>query len=527
MASSPSTVAAASDTAHRPWLPTALTAFSLSHLCFVRAWFSVLYDKDFGYFNLIRVNAHTLVGLALNMLLLALVFWLAATGVQRLGWRWLKRIEILVVLVLFLIPINFVRLEYFSISAATMLAFATHPVILTAVAIGGLLIWRWYSWAARVIRALLLVLSPLGMMTFGRILLILMGVIELRQHQEPIILAPLLAEAKSQPRVVWLILDELDYRLTFSERPSHVHLPAFDRLRAESLFATNALPPANSTITSLPTLITGQRVAAAALCSPHDLRLTLAPGGETARWSALSNVFSRARSLGFNSAAVAWYHPYDRVFSNALSFCSWYPMPLFQQARGRNLGEAMANHLWSNLSPIQQRRLTLRIYHDSLAKAIQVTTNRHYGLSFLHLPGPHHPAIYDSKEDRFTILNFSTAQGYFDNLALTDMALGELRRQMESAGVWDDTWLIVSADHPWRESARYDGRFDQRIPFLVKAPGRSQAIEFANRFNTIVTADFILAILSEKINSPASARDWLIQNLIDIPPEQGVSKWDH
>jgi len=511
----------------RSWLVNAALAMSLAHLCFVRAWFSVLNDADYGYFNRIPVNAATLAGLALNMLLLASVFWLAATGLGRQHRLWPKRLGILAVLALFLIPIDFVRLNYFAISGAAMLALVRQPLVLALSAVLCLLVWRWHSLAARGVRAILLILLPLAGLTWVRLFLIMLNLVTLRQYEGLPVLAPPLTLAKSQPRIVWLVFDELDYRVTFAERPANLPLPELDRLRAESLCATAALPPSNDTLLSMPALTTGRRVVAAEPCSPQDLRLTLADPSLTATWSSLPNVFSRAQKLGFNCAVVAWYHPYDRVFGNLLTHCTWYPFPLFELGRGLTLASAMANQFWSTLAPLQLRRLELQVYQHSLSDALEVVASRQFGLSLLHLPGPHKPGIYLPHENRFTIAHFSTVQGYFDNLALTDLTLGQLRLRMESAGTWDQSWLIVSSDHGWREAVRYDGRSDLRVPFLVKAPGHAQGMEFTARFNTLLTPGLIMAILREDVRSLEAARDWLAKNLVDHPPSARNPEHDH
>ena len=66
------------------------------------------------------------------------------------------------------------------------------------------------------------------------------------------------------------------------------------------------------------------------------------------------------------------------------------------------------------------------------------------------------------------------ATGYFNNLALAYRFLGQLRHAMETSGAWDKSWVIISADHSWRDSRIYDGVIDLRVPFLVKAPGAGQ-----------------------------------------------------
>ena len=48
---------------------------------------------------------------------------------------------------------------------------------------------------------------------------------------------------EGQPRVVWIIFDEADYRMIFEQRPASLEMPEFDRLREESLSANNAISP--------------------------------------------------------------------------------------------------------------------------------------------------------------------------------------------------------------------------------------------------------------------------------------------
>ena len=50
------------------------------------------------------------------------------------------------------------------------------------------------------------------------------------------------ARGKS-PRVLWVIADEWDYRLTFVDRNPTLQLPEIDRLRGTSLYADHASPP--------------------------------------------------------------------------------------------------------------------------------------------------------------------------------------------------------------------------------------------------------------------------------------------
>ncbi|MCX8156674.1 MAG: sulfatase-like hydrolase/transferase [Verrucomicrobiae bacterium] len=500
---------------------------SMANLLMIRAWFSILYDEDFGYYNRQPVNLATLLALLVSLLALAGVTFLGLQLWRRLRWRWSRPVGVLFSLALLLIPVNFFRLSVLDIPGATIIGLAKHPLFLAGSAAGCFLVfWRW-TWAARFLRAVLFILLPLSLLSGGKLLLVLGGVLKLRQHEGPPKLASLLPEGRSQPRLIWLVFDELDFRLVFQERPAGLCLPELDRLRAEALFATHARPPAYGTLLSMPALTTGELVRKASPCSPFDLQLEVAATGEIRRWSQMPNIFEDARRLGYNNAIVAWHHPYRRVFSNVVSVCEWFPSPVFEQARGSNFTAALVNQWCSMVAPLQQRRLQIRIQQQAEAAALQMVTNRQLGLVFLHLPPPHKPGIYVPEKDAFTLWQFSTVQGYWDNLVLTDRMLGRLRAALEDQGQWENTWLVITADHAWRESHRYDGRFDERVPWLLKAPGRCAGGPYDRRFNTVVTRHLLLAIMREEVRTADAARHWLNQHAPDLPPVTDLSPNDH
>jgi arylsulfatase A-like enzyme len=80
---------------------------------------------------------------------------------------------------------------------------------------------------------------------------------------------------------------------------------------------------------------------------------------------------------------------------------------------------------------------------------------------------------------------------------------------MEASGQWDKTWVILSADHSWRESKLYDGQRDFRVPYLIKPPGATVSAEYTRPFNTVLTHDLILAILRGELTDGQSIAPWL------------------
>jgi arylsulfatase A-like enzyme len=149
------------------------------------------------------------------------------------------------------------------------------------------------------------------------------------------------------------------------------------------------------------------------------------------------------------------------------------------------------------------------VHRHSLADALQVVADDRFGLTLLHLPAPHLPGVYLANRQQFTIRRLNNVEAYLNNLTLADRELGEIRRTMENAGLWDKTWVIVSSDHSWRSSRQYDHVRDLRVPFLVKTPGTNAPATYASQFNTVLTHDLILAMLQEQVTNQQAVVDWL------------------
>jgi hypothetical protein len=486
----------------------AILALSLANLCFLPAWFSQLADADFGYYNNMPITPPTLLALLANIVWLGLVIWLVLCVRRRYQNGLLHFLIHLGFFMLLLIPLDFVRGWIHLPDRVSVLLRQHPPLLFAAVVIVATLLWQ-HRRVAKLTAVIVGILSPLAFMTLAKIVLVCLGVIHLQQADFTTTFPPLSPVQTGRPRVIWIIFDEMDYRLAFEQRPVGVSMPAFDRLRAESLSATTAYPPADATVISMPGLISGQRIAQVGLTNSSDLAIVLADSGQYAYWSKLPSVFSATRELGFNTALVGWSIPYDRELGKYLNYCEWYPFPGFQPARAATFGAAIVRQISCMVPPLHMQYDYIQLYLNSMTASLSVVTNSSYGMILLHLLPPHPPGMYLPDKDRFTIWPIPKAKGYCNSLVLADRSLDKLRQALEASGEWDKTWLIVSADHSWRDSRAYDGQRDLRVPYLVKAPGSANGIEFATQFNTVVTHDLILTMLRGEITNGLDAASWL------------------
>ncbi|MGH9261260.1 MAG: hypothetical protein ACRD08_15445, partial [Acidimicrobiales bacterium] len=126
-------------------------------------------------------------------------------------------------------------------------------------------------------------------------------------------------------------------------------------------------------------------------------------------------------------------------------------------------------------------------------------------LVFVHLNVPHTPIIYDRRRGPaggFSLHN-GRADGHADNMVLADRALGELRRHMEAAGLWERTALIVVSDHP-----RGAPRYERLVPFLVRLPGARGATT-DRPFPTAKLGPLVQDLLAGRLTTTADVVRWM------------------
>lgn len=311
-------------------------------------------------------------------------------------------------------------------------------------------------------------------------------------------------------RIVWIVFDELDYRLTFPERPSGLPLPEFDRLRAGSLFADDAVSPALTTRQSVPSLLIGKTISEVSPQGPSEMLVDGAP------LMAQSTIFSSVHRAGGNAAVAGWYLPYCRLFSQDLTACSWYDLENLINNTGGNFPQSLLFQQQSLFEygylSLFRRSLSARHRIQMLEairrEAVRDATDPSLNLVFLHLPVPHAPHFYDRSSRTFTRRN-SGAEGYADSLALADSFLGDLRAAMTAAGLWDTTTVLVTSDHKNKAAPDFDGKSDPRVPFLLKLAGYSSPLLYRESLHTVITKALLEAVFQGQVASPDQAANWL------------------
>ncbi len=521
-------------------------SLSLANLCFLNVW-DETQDYSVHYYQKTPSTGYLLGATICSVLLLAGVFWIALRLFSHIRSATLRHAARVSLLAFLLIPLNFARMALHvsagSVSGAMgkggALAAGAAAAVGLALAIARRRQVVWNS--ASTILIVMLPLFPVALARAACGVYLADGRAAFAPRQA--------AAAEHHPartRVVWIVFDELDERLLFEQRPAGLQLPEFDRLRQEALVASAAYAPGGDTSVSLPALTIGELVMSAEIKGADELRLTLKKDGRVVSWKDAPTIFGKAHAMGMRSAVAGWFHPYCRILGQHLADCAWEPAPwplrTEEHARklgfGRTLlGQAQREIRKTPLAPWfhleetpntahadgPMRRIVWEeqaaAYRSITRSALAAVGDTSLDLVFLHFPVPHPIGIYNRSKQAFTA---DESNSYIDNLALADRTLGEVRRAMEEAGGWDSDAIVVSSDHPlrtemWRqepgwteEMARITGNAQCKlVPYLLKLPGQRSRQAYRAPFNTVLTADLVLQILTGEVRTAQDASEWL------------------
>jgi hypothetical protein len=491
-------------------------SLSLSNLMFLRLWLKLLPFRSGSSYVLGYSPFNSYLALMLNVLIWGGLFFLILRGSRRSArafpWALLALTAVVGFAALYGIGNSLMSLARFAFlfGAGKVVYLEIFLVLSGSVVLASLIRFR-----AKLVRPLLLLpllLAPFVTVTFGEAATALWKIEPPRNFDRHTRTAAVPLRNRLATPVVWMIFDETDYRLAFPARPANLSLPAFDGFRNSSLYATRAYSPSDVTQVSLPSLLTGIPLKGTEPVGARRLDLIRADTGARLDFAGQESIFDRIRARKGSSALFGWYHPYSRVL-RGVDLCSDYPMYTFFTS-DKLLPVLLGQNweLWDvRFLPINNTVIGdnhIRILKRMQSEVLSAVRSQEPSLMFLHYPVPHAPNIYDRSSRKFAF-NRSRREGYFDNLALADRCLGELRAEMERKGTWDRAMVVVSSDHHWRTNT-YDGKIDfEHVPFMVKFPGQRRGVTYDGKFNTVLTQGLILAYLDGKVKSPEEAERWL------------------
>ncbi len=442
-----------------------LISVSVGNLCVLRHWYDVedLQAISLDYFRTHPPANTLLYSTLLASAIISALCFLAVTWIRRNGNPWFIAAARVAFLAALIVPLESVRVYWNDRNGradwGSNLSLVALDLVLLAGIVGVLRGHLRILRTAKRVMTIMVLFLPIFLIYFAG----------MHSEQEPAAaylerarLPPLPMRPgtgnRPAPRVIWLLFDEFDQRLAFDDRQPGVELPELDRLRSESFVGTHALQTAGWTMLAVPSMLSGQIFSHSESADASTLLVRPAGSAAQVSWRDQPNVFGRAREAGLNTALVGWHHPYCRVLGDSLTRCFdqlsgtatealthetlaeeqgvWKSLftifyePAESLAHLLVRGKYPAEYLHDKFTQARQQQQYFRIRDRAYQQAVDPRVD----FLYVHFPTPHLFADLRRQKEK-NILPQARKTTYFDNLALVDRTVGELRKTLEQAGL--------------------------------------------------------------------------------------------
>lgn len=322
--------------------------------------------------------------------------------------------------------------------------------------------------------------------------------------------------ATSRPNIVWVISDELQYPLAFTkDGQARPELPNLAALQKQSTTYTRAYSAANYTDYAVPSQLTGISDAASqgndrmekvraglgiipGLSNEYSV-VTESPiyhfecndaNCASVGSDASQSVFSRYLGFAADTAAIAGKTALAEPFSNLFPSLDGKWKDFW--SGGDEFGnDADADSVSKAISGIQQARSA---YPDAPVFALWHTIRTHAPWAVDRQGLPIYPArlpvvegahmVGSDKAGKYSTPQLQSLERrlYAASAIDFDRQLGELVAELKAEGTFDDTMIVVTADHgatiPITQDRRYGDTLSERwsqvahVPLMIKGPGQ-------------------------------------------------------
>jgi hypothetical protein len=294
-------------------------------------------------------------------------------------------------------------------------------------------------------------------------------------------------------RIVWVLLDELSYRLAIEAPPPDISLKNFADFRGESYEFTQVKAPSYWTEVVVPSVILGKQINGVHSNADGMLWYHAANEGWT-KFDEGNSLFADARRKGWTIGLDGYFNPYCRIMPTVLDRCSWFreTMNLSQMSGSWSTLQNIispALHFTEGFKPEDRTAARqpegdhIYILDEQVQAANELLDDSRLKFLFIHLAVPHSPGSFVVEGSR------GRNNTYKENLQLADKIFGELRQRIAQEDNGDQTTIVLTSDHSWRTwywrvstfwskadeaFSKVPGNYDERPVLMVHLPGETE-----------------------------------------------------
>jgi hypothetical protein len=292
-------------------------------------------------------------------------------------------------------------------------------------------------------------------------------------------------EAACAP-VLALLFDELSFYYVYDQDDNiRPELQGLSRLGSQATHYLTVVAPGRETLDALPSFLAARRVREIEV---RDSRLMeRGPESELLPFDAAlaDGLFGTARRLGFSTEIGGYYLAYCDMLREVVDVCrsrSFYNVsPVDSFSLTAPIRTTLV--LWPRQFPFGLLKLAPFARHqrnmvEDLTAFARRPIERHPPtFRLMHFSVPHLPFVFDADgyDPPPDPLLTAPDDEYVQQVQYVDRMVAGLMEELRRAGVYDETTIVVLADHGYRFGGRE--RDPLQIPFIVKQAGQQQRAE--------------------------------------------------
>jgi len=347
-----------------------------------------------------------------------------------------------------------------------------------------------------------------------------------------------LTRAESSTPVFFFVFDEWSYARSTRNGEFLPQFPNLRNLAQQSFTFSDVSSPSYFTHHSLPMIIhqsDSYQTLPGVLVRKNGVEGLHSISSDDAKLAAdnpKESLFELAKRYDYNTNLIGFYIPYGRVLGDELDHCTTYcSYPKGASLPGRmEMTVLEGMRYWADPLSVRKWR---RWYSDIFVNNWIDINNRiesdvknviaggpDNNFTFVHWPLPHAPFVYkpdgshkhlevdlerthNDDEDRM----YGTPDDYEQQLEYLDVVIGRVMDQLKAQGKFDQSLLILTSDHSWRndpDQVRNNDR-DPRlhVPLILKLPNQHTPVVVSNEF----TLTRLGPVIERVLHNQASEQD--------------------
>ena len=336
-------------------------------------------------------------------------------------------------------------------------------------------------------------------------------------------------------KVFFIVFDTLDYEFLFKEK-HNLEIINFNKLRSNSIFFTNAFPPASKTLNVIPSLLIGEYPKKFTIDGNFKEISMIDLKGNKINFNYENSIFSDLKNQvnldNKNFSIIGRYHPLCNIFENincnnfTANFnndmkVNWYSgISRFCETIGEIIKYLKIHDICKvSKNRIEKKNKAILNEINYLNKKWESFFSKDVNFNFIHVLAPkpvdyHYGKKFISDQKSFFKNKeniIASHRKYGQNIIYVDELIGRLLKVISN---YDDYMLIITGDTSLLEQNQIKSN---RVPLIININNNSENLVIQKKFNTVDIKQIILNYYKGNFKNYSDINDILLNHNFNDP----------